>query len=78
MRTVWAMGIIHMKPRVLRLFEWTRDFNMNQQKNTHAQVLIRLMALPHGYWMERTLWEIASTITMLFLVIFWRSSFGDF
>jgi hypothetical protein len=46
MRSVWAMGTIYMKSGVLRLFEWTRDFNMHKQKNTHAQVWIRLMELP--------------------------------
>jgi hypothetical protein len=55
MRSVWAMGTIHLKPGVLRLFEWTRDFNMHKQKNTHAQVWIRLMELPQEYWIERTL-----------------------
>jgi hypothetical protein len=62
MHIVWAMGTIHLKPGVLRLFEWSRDFNMNQKKNTHAQVWIRLMALPHEYWMERTLQEITSVV----------------
>ena len=45
MRFVWAMGTIHMKPGVLWLFEWTRDFNMHKQKNMHAQVWICLMEL---------------------------------
>jgi len=56
------MGTIHTKSGVFRLFEWTRDFNMDKQKNTHAQVWIRLMELPQEYWMERTLREIASAV----------------
>lgn len=62
MRSVWAMGTIHMKLGVLRLFEWTRDFNRHKQKNMHAQVWIRLMELPQEYWMEKTLRENASVV----------------
>ena len=59
-RNVWAAGTVNLKPGVLRLFEWTKDFNMHNQRNTHAQVWIRLMELPQEYWMERTLREIAN------------------
>jgi len=52
MHTVWAVGTVNLKPGVLRLFEWTVDFDMHNQRNTHAQVWIRLMALPQEYWME--------------------------
>ena len=38
MITVWAVGTINLKPEVLRLFEWTVDFDMYNQRNTHAQV----------------------------------------
>jgi len=66
MCSVWAMRTINMEPGVLRLFEWTRDFNMHKQKNTHPQVWIHLMKLPQEYWMDRTLREIASVVgTML-------------
>jgi hypothetical protein len=59
------MRTISLKSGVLRLFEWASDFNMHNQRNTHAQVWIRLMALPQEYWMERTLREIASAVGML-------------
>lgn len=62
LRMVWAIGTVNLKPGVLRLFEWTKDFNMNKQRNTHAQVWIRLMELPQEYWMDRTLREIASAV----------------
>lgn len=62
MRMVWAMGTVNLKPGVLRLFEWTKDFNMHKQRNTHAQVWIRLLELPQEYWMDRTLREIASAV----------------
>ena len=62
LRMVWASGTVNLKPGVLRLFEWTKDFNMHRQKNTHAQVWIRLLELPQEYWMDRTLREIASVV----------------
>ena len=59
---VWASGTVNLQPGILRLFEWTKDFNMNKQSNTYAQVWIRLMELPQEYWMDRTLREIASAV----------------
>jgi len=59
---VWATGTVTLKPGVLRLLEWSKDFNMHMQRNTHAQVWIRLLELPEEYWMEQTLWEIASAL----------------
>jgi len=56
------MGTMNLKLGVLRLFEWAKDFNMHTQRNTHAQVWIRLLELPQEYWMERTLREIASVV----------------
>jgi len=52
---VWAGGTVNLKLVVLRLFQWTKDFNMHTQRNTHAHVWIRLLELPQEYWMERTL-----------------------
>jgi len=62
------MGTVNLKPGLLRLFEWTKDFNMHTQRNTHVQVWIRLMALPQEYWMDRTLREIASAVGTPLLV----------
>lgn len=62
LRSVWAMGTVNLKPGLLRLFEWSKDFNLYTQRNTHAQVWIRLMALPQEYWMDMTLREISSVI----------------
>jgi len=61
-RMVWATRTVNLKPGLLRLFEWTKDFNMHKKRNTHAQVWIRLMELPQEYWMDRTLREIASVV----------------
>lgn len=62
LRTVWASGTVNLKPGVLRLFEWAKDFQGSKQRNTHAQVWIRLMELPQEYWMEGTIREIASAV----------------
>jgi len=62
MQNVWAMGTLKLKSGVLRLFKWTVDFDTHNMKNSHAQVWIRLMALPQEYWMEQTLREIASAV----------------
>lgn len=61
-RNVWAAGTVNLKPGILRLFEWAKNFNMHNQRNSHAQVWIRLMELPLEYWMERTLREIANAV----------------
>ncbi|KEH40655.1 DUF4283 domain protein [Medicago truncatula] len=59
---VYAKRTVNLKPGVLRLFEWTKDFNMHKRRNTHAQVWIRLLELPEEYWMDRTLQDIASDV----------------
>ncbi|RHN45790.1 putative transcription factor interactor and regulator CCHC(Zn) family [Medicago truncatula] len=61
-RNVWAAGTVNLKPGVLRLFERAKDFNMHKQRNSHAQVWIRLLELPPEYWMEGTLREIACAV----------------
>jgi len=62
MRSVWSKGTLNLKPGLLRLFEWSKDFSARTQHQTHAQVWIRLLELPQEYWMDRTLKEIASAI----------------
>ncbi|KEH26717.1 DUF4283 domain protein [Medicago truncatula] len=62
MRSVWSKGTQNLKPGLLRLFEWFKDFTARTQRQTHAQVWIRLLELPQEYWMDRMLKEIASAI----------------
>jgi len=59
---VWAAGTVSLKPGVIRLFEWTKDFNIHTQRQTHTQVWIRLWELLQEYWMERTLYETAGAV----------------
>jgi hypothetical protein len=62
MRTSLAMGTANLKPGMLRLSRWSKDFNKYSQRLTHAQVWIRLIDLPQEYWLKRTLMEIAGAI----------------
>jgi len=58
MRTTLAMGTVNLKAGLLWLFCWSKDFNKYSQSLTHAQVWIRLLDLPHEYWLDRILMEI--------------------
>ena len=68
LRSIWAKGTLNLKPGLLQLFEWSKDFSARTQRQTHAHVWIRLHKLPQEYWMDRTLKEIASAIGTLLLV----------
>jgi len=35
LRSIWAAGTINLKSSVLRLFEWTKDFNAHTQRQTY-------------------------------------------
>ncbi|AES91219.1 DUF4283 domain protein [Medicago truncatula] len=60
MRTIWALGVINLKPGFLRFYCWTRDFKPQALVQTHAQIWVCLMHLPQEYWRRKTLYEIAS------------------
>jgi len=62
LRKIWAAGTINLKPGLLRLSQWTKDFKYLAQKQTHVSIWIRLVELPQEYWRERTLKEIASAV----------------
>ena len=62
LRNSFAMGTVNLKPGLLRLSRWTKDFNKYSLRLTHAQVWIRLLDLPQEYWLGRTLMEIAAAI----------------
>jgi hypothetical protein len=49
-------------PGLLRFSQWTKDFTLLTQKQTHVSLWIRLVELPQEYWRERTLKEIASAV----------------
>jgi len=62
LRKIWAVGTINLKLGLLRLSQWTKDFNYLSQKQTYVSLWIRLVELPQEYWRERTLKEIASAV----------------
>jgi len=59
---IWTAGTVSLQLGLLRLSQWTKDFNHYSQTQTHTSLWIRLVALPQEYWRERTLKEIASVV----------------
>ena len=59
---IWVAGIVSLQPGFLRLSQWTKDFHHNSQKQKHASIWIRLVALPREYWREQTSKEIVSAL----------------
>jgi len=59
---IWTAGTVSLQPGLLRLSQWTKDFNHNAQTQTHPSLWIRHVAVPREYWRERTLKEIASVV----------------
>ena len=55
---VWAMGVVHLNPDLLRFFCWSSDFTPQAQVQTHARIWVRLLHLPQEYWRKKTLMEI--------------------
>jgi len=62
LQKIWVAGTVNLKPGLLRLSQWTKDFKYLSQKQTHVSLWIRLVELLREYWRERTLKEIASTV----------------
>jgi len=38
LRKIWAAGIINLKPGLIRLSQWTKDFKYLAQKQTHVSL----------------------------------------
>jgi len=49
LRTVLIKGTLSMKPGLLRLIVWSKDFSARTQRQTHTHVWIRLQELPQEY-----------------------------
>lgn len=62
LKNIWAAGMVNLKPGLLRFSQWTKDFKLLAQKQTHVSLWIHLVELPQEYWRERTLKEIASAV----------------
>jgi len=46
---IWTGGTVSLQPGLLRLSQWTKDFNHNSQTQTHASLWIRFVGLPQEY-----------------------------
>jgi hypothetical protein len=62
MRCVRSVSAWNLSPGLLKLFAWTTDFNPGVQKQTSAQVWIRIFGLSQEYWRQNILFAIASSI----------------
>ena len=60
MQRTWALGVVNLKPGILRFSCWSRGFKPHAQVQTHAQIWVRLMHMTQEYWRKTTLFEIAS------------------
>ncbi|XP_062021197.1 uncharacterized protein LOC133737708 [Rosa rugosa] len=56
------MGAIALKPGTLRFMRWVPNFSPACQRNTNAQVWVRLWDLGLEYWEAQTLFEITNGI----------------
>ncbi|WJX18848.1 hypothetical protein P8452_08607 [Trifolium repens] len=61
-RRVRSVASWNLDPGSLKLFAWSGDFNPNLQKNTNAQVWVRLYGLSQEYWRPKILFAIVSSI----------------
>ena len=59
---IWAAGLWHLKPGLLRLQPWSPDFNPYAQRPTTAQVWCRFFNLGWEYWHPQILTSIAKGI----------------
>jgi hypothetical protein len=61
-RRVRAVNSWNLNPGFLKLFPWTKDFNPSVQKQTYAQVWVRIYGLSQEYWRPKILFAIASSV----------------
>jgi len=60
-RTARSVGSLNLNPGLLKLFAWSKDFNPTTQKNSSAQVWLRIYGLAQEYWRPKILFAIASS-----------------
>jgi hypothetical protein len=52
----------NLNPGIMKLFTWSKYFNLNLINNTYAQVWVRIYGLPQEYWRPRIMFSIASSV----------------
>jgi hypothetical protein len=61
-RRVRSVVSWNINPGFLKLFAWSGDFNPSLQRNTSAQVWVRIYGLSQEYWRPKILFAIVSSI----------------
>jgi hypothetical protein len=61
-RRVRSVVSWNINPSFLKLFAWSGDFNPSLQRNTSAQVWVRIYGLSQEYWRPKILFAIVSSI----------------
>lgn len=61
-RRVRSVGSWMLNPGLLKLFPWSKDFSPNLQRNTSAQVWLKIHGLAQEYWRKRIIFAIASSV----------------
>ena len=61
-RSVRSVASWNLNPGVLKLFPWTKEFDLNTQRNASAQVWLRIYGLSQEYWRPKILFAIASSV----------------
>jgi len=61
-RRVRSVASWNPNPSFLKLFAWQNDFNPNLQRNTSAQVWVRIYGLAQEYWRPKIITAIPSSI----------------
>jgi hypothetical protein len=59
---VRSVAAWNLNPGMLKLFAWQNDFSPSSQKNTSAQVWVKIHGLAQEYWRPRIITAIASSI----------------
>jgi hypothetical protein len=61
-RRVRSVSSWNLNPGVLKLFAWQNDFSPSSQKNTSAQVWVKIFGLAQEYWRPRIITAITSSL----------------
>jgi hypothetical protein len=64
-RSVRSISSWNLNPGFLKLFPWSKDFNPSMQRQTSAQVWLRIYGLSQEYWRPKNLFAIASSVGTL-------------
>lgn len=60
--SIFAKGSVVLRPGIFRISQWSPNFNPNLQKQTNAQVWVRIYELSMEYWKPDFLYDIAKGI----------------